>query len=332
MLELQQTSPRKRVSEEPPVRRDQSKRRLLASPAAFLRLAILIAICPIIGLFGKADWFLDLFNHLQAQYFVALLLIVLILLVWKKRRFALISAVLLLIPAVRLAPLYISPKIVKPWSTLRVASFNILGSNDRYDDTIAWIKETDPDFIYLPECNSDWKNGLKPLQSDYPFDADFPISGNLGYCFRSKHPITSKEISRLGKLRIPLLKCVVRTPHGEVTVFGAHPVPPVSEFWASEQDIYLKELTRLCSQTEEHALILGDLNATRWSVQLDTIFDHYQDTSDGHGYSPTWMRENWLVTIPIDHIFSRGFKGTLSRETGPDLGSDHRPVVADLAW
>jgi endonuclease/exonuclease/phosphatase (EEP) superfamily protein YafD len=311
---------------------EKSKLRLLISPTAFLRLALLTAICPILGLFGGAHWFLDLFNHLQAQYFIALAVITLILFVWRKPRLGLICGVLAIIPGLRLAPLYLHQPAPESNKSLRVASFNVLGSNDRYSDTIAWIKEADPDFIYLAECNSKWENALKPLDSEFPFSADLAVSGNLGYCFRSKHPVVSTDIPRLGKLQIPLLECVVRTPHGDVTVFGVHPVPPVNGFWAGEQDIYLKELARRCTQTENHALILGDLNTTRWSIRHRDIFNYYTDSSNGHGYSSTWMRENWLVTIPIDHILTRGFQGTLTRTTGPALGSDHRPQVADLAW
>ena len=39
-----------------------------------------------------------------------------------------------------------------------------------------------------------------------------------------------------------------------------------------------------------------------------------------------------LMTLPIDHILTRGFSGTIRRMTGPALGSDHRPVIAALSW
>jgi len=306
--------------------------RFLISPAALARLAILAACGSILGFFGKLHWFLDLFNHLQAQYFVALLIITVVLAVWRKPVEAAVAIGALMIPTARLAELYTTPIAKSDGPTLRVASFNVLGSNDRYDETIDWILQTDPDFIYLPECDAKWQQALKPLDAHYPYNGDKARSGNLGYCFRSRYPVISKDIPVLGKLKIPLLECVVRTPQGDVTVFGAHPVPPVSSFWANEQDIYLKELTRRCAATGTYAVILGDLNATRWSTQLEGIFDYYEDSANGHGYSATWMRANWLVTIPIDHILIRGFRGASMRQLGPELGSDHRPVFADLVW
>lgn len=317
------------MSEEPA---NANWRRFLCSPQAFVRLAVLTAVAPLLGLLGGYDWFLDLFNHLQAQYFVALLLIALVLAFSRKPRACAIAVAALVIPGVRLAPLYLPSGIQSDGPTLRVASFNVLSANDRYADTMDWILQTDPDFIYLPECDSAWVKGLTPLNHTYPFEIDEIIEGNFGYNFRSKHPILSQKSHPLGKLEVPLLEVVVETPHGKVTVFGAHPVPPVNEFWALERNHYLAELHRLSSATEGHAVILGDFNATRWSHQMKPLLKHFNDTQEGHGYSATWMRNNWLIAIPIDHILARGFQGTISRTTGPDLGSDHRPVIAELSW
>jgi hypothetical protein len=59
MLELWKASPRKRVSDSAP---PKSKYHRLVSPQAFLRLAILVALFPILGLFGRFHWILDLFS------------------------------------------------------------------------------------------------------------------------------------------------------------------------------------------------------------------------------------------------------------------------------
>jgi endonuclease/exonuclease/phosphatase (EEP) superfamily protein YafD len=307
--------------------------RWIASPQGVLRVAIVAALFPVAGWFGRHHWVLDLCNHPQAQYFCFLLACVLTLAAWRKAKHALVCLVLLMIPAVRLAPLYLPARVPTGGTTLRVAAFNILGTNNRYADAVAWIKSADPDFIYLPETNGAWGRGLKPLDQTLPFTVDKFIDGNFGFSFRSKYPVTRHEIHFLGSMEIPLLEAVVATPHGEVTVFGAHPVPPVTGFWANERDTYLSSFSAIASQTKGRLVILGDLNATRWSHSLKPFFAQgIRDTAHGHGFSATWMRENPLMAVPIDHIFARGFAGTIRHWTGPALGSDHRPVVADLAW
>ena len=320
------------MTESPEIQKPKRGFRLV-SPQGILRIAILVALCPIAGLFGDFHWFLDLFNHFQPQYFCLLLLSVLILVLWRKPRLAWIAAGLLLIPGMRLAPLYLPARADTTAPRLRVTSFNILGTNERYGDAVAWIKQESPDFIYLPETNKEWGKGIEPLNGIYPHGVDVFIKGNFGFSFRSKHPLVRHEVHRLGNMELPLLQAVVATPHGEVTVFGAHPVPPVTEFWANERDAYLRSFAKLTAKTEGRVVILGDLNATRWSRSLAPFFQQgFKDSADGHGFSATWMRENLLMAVSIDHVLTRGFHGTITRRTGPDLGSDHRPVTAELAW
>jgi endonuclease/exonuclease/phosphatase (EEP) superfamily protein YafD len=328
---VQQQPPASQPTTDPPARRNIAS--WILSPQGVMRGAIVAALFPVAGWFGELHWFLDLFNHFQAQYFCFLLLATITLVLLRNFRLAAIAFGLLLIPGIRLAPLYLPTRIDPNGPVLRVACFNVLTHNRRYEDAVSWIRETSPDFIYLPEANEDWERGIAPLADAYPHKVDVFIPGNFGFSFRSKHHLVRHEIHLLGTMEIPLLEAVVATPHGEVTVFGAHPVPPVTRFWANERDTYLARLSAIAAKTHGRLVILGDLNATRWSHSLAPFFAQgIRDTAVGHGFSATWMRENPLMAVPIDHIFERGFAGTIRRWTGPALGSDHRPVVADLAW
>jgi endonuclease/exonuclease/phosphatase (EEP) superfamily protein YafD len=209
----------------------------------------------------------------------------------------------------------------------------VLGQNKRYADAVEWIRSTNPDFIYLPETDEKWGDGLTPLSETYPYGVDAYFEGNFGSSFRSKHPLVSQEIHQFGRMRIPLIQAVVATPDGEVTVFGAHPLPPATAFWAEERDTYLQGLVDLVSKSGGRVVILGDMNATRWSHTMSPFFARgFRDVADGHGFSATWMRGNPLMAVPIDLILTKGFRATIDRKTGPDIGSDHRPVTADLAW
>lgn len=319
-----------RDSRNPP---DKTNGRWIVTPRGVLRVALIAAAFPVMGWFGGHHWTLDLCNHPQAQYFCFLALCFLTLAAWRKRRHALVCLALLMIPAAKLAPLYLPAGKPPEGPGLRVASFNILGTNTRYAEAAAWIAGAAPDFIYLPEANEEWARGLKPLAADYPHTAEVFIEGNFGFLFLSKFPIVRQQARRLGMMEIPLMEAVVSTPQGEVRVFGAHPVPPVTEFWANERDTYLRKLSEIAAKTPGHVILLGDLNATRWSHAMGTLWKQgLRDTAEGHGFSATWNRENPLMAIPIDHILVRGFSGTRSRRTGPATGSDHRPVIADLAW
>jgi endonuclease/exonuclease/phosphatase (EEP) superfamily protein YafD len=238
-----------------------------------------------------------------------------------------------MIPAIRLAPLYIPTRSPSSAPAIRAATFNVLGKNKRHADAVAWIRSADPDFIYLPETDRKWGKGLAPLAKSHPHRVEAYFKGNFGSLLISKFPIHRQEIHQFGRMRIPLIQALVTTPHGEVTVFGAHPLPPVTEFWADERDTYLRGLVAIAAKTEGRVVILGDMNATRWSHSMSPFFAHgFLDTADGRGFSATWNRGNPIMAVPIDMILTKGFRATLRRQTGPDLGSDHRPVTADLAW
>ena len=313
---------------------------LLPKPGPFfLRLAVLIGIMPLIGWLGGSFWVLDLFNHFQIQYAVLIGICVIGLLWVKAFRLAGIAAVILLIPMARLFPLFIGP-MQKPIGTpIRVANFNVLTANTRYADAVKWIRETDPDVIFLPEVDEVWADALSPLKETHPHFIEHIVEGNFGFALYSKLPILKQQIIPCGQLDLPLLKATLQGPNGEFTFFGAHPVPPITGFWASERDIFLQRIAEETAKETAPVILAGDLNASRWSHAMKPLFDAgLQDSACGHGPSATWLRNIPVVAIPIDHLLYRGaadkpgLANCRKRWTGPDLGSDHRPVVAEIGW
>lgn len=283
---------------------------------------------PLIGWIGGDHWFLNLFNHFQAQYFVFLLLCCILLLIRRRFRLALLAAGFLFVPAIRLAPLWIPPA-PSGEATLRVATFNVLGSNERYAETVDWLRRERPDIVYLCETTGSWVEALRELEDVYPLFIEETRTGNLGCVLLSRFPAEEMRVAGPGALEIPLIDLVVITPDGPVRVLGAHPVPPVSPFWAREHTTYMRALSNAAAKAEDPTLILGDLNSSPWCHQLQPILDGgYRESARGRGYSATWLRKNPLLALPIDHVLSRDAGPCLSRRLGPELGSDHRPVVA----
>lgn len=283
---------------------------------------------PIVGWIGGRHWFLDLFNHFQAQYFVFLLLCGAILALRRRFVSAAVAGLFLITPGIRLLPLWLPPA-PEARPTLQFASFNVLGHNDRHADTLDWIRRERPDIVYLCEPTTDWAEALKPLSEEYPHTVERPLRGNLGFLFFSRFPLRDTEVSLLGRIEIPLLDTTVDAPGGPIRVFGAHPVPPVSGFWQTEHAIYMQALAEAAGRSEGPAVILGDLNATRWGHRMAPLFAAgFRDSARGHGYAATWSRHNPLVAVPIDHVLSRDLGPCVDHHLGPELGSDHRPVIA----
>ncbi len=300
-------------------------------PAALLLAGI--GSLPLVGWVGGRHWLPNLLNHFQAQYFVILVVCCTLLLIRRRFRPALLAACLLTIPGLRLAPLWIPPAPSGDDAPLKIATFNVLGSNERHAETVAWLRREQPDFVYLCETTEEWTHALDALDVSLPHAINHPLDGSFGFVFRSRFPVREKEITLHGALGLPLLNVVLESPGGPVRVLGAHPVPPVSRFWAGEHAVYLDAVARTAEGSELPTVILGDLNSTPWCHRLRPIFDAgFRDSARGRGWSATWSRNNPLIALPIDHILSRGVGPCMSRQLGPDLGSDHRPVVAGFTF
>ena len=81
-------------------------------------------------------------------------------------------------------------------------------------------------------------------------------------------------------------------------------------------------------------VVAGDLNATPWSHPFRRLLadGRLHNSQRGYGLELTFpAHATPLLQVSIDHVlYSDGFR-VVDRRLGPALGSDHFPVVVDLA-
>lgn len=307
-------------------------RSLLPKPRTFVAGAsVLVGLLPVIGWLGGGFWFFDLFNHFQFEY-LGFLAICVILLLWMKAfRHAALAAMFLIVPLIRIVPCYLAAAApASITSAVRVVSFNVFVSNRRYGDTIRWVRVTQPDIAYFTETTPEWSKALEELKDTYPHRID----EGSGFAFYSKLPILSSEIVRCSDIGFPLVKARILSSRGEFTFFGAHPLPPVKPHWARALNEMMQDMAREVGNETGPVILAGDLNSSRWGHMIKPLYDvGLKDSSIGRAPGPTWKRTNPIFGIPIDHILFRGLDSSCSSfGIGPDLGSDHRPLVAVISW
>ena len=287
------------------------------------------------GFAGRWWWFFDLAARFRVQYVLALGLGSLALLAWRQPRWAAAFAGFALINAVVLAPRFLtSAEAVAGISgpTLRALLANV-HSDNRDHKQIRWvIAETNPDVIVLLEATPWLIEQLADLADRYPHRIAEPQEGNFGIALFSRLPLRNAAVISLGPAGLPSLTAELETDGRWFTLLGTHPPPPIGAAMTADRNAQLADLARLARQTRQPLLALGDFNLSPWSPWFAQLLTDsgLHDSAAGRGLQPSWPVGWPPLWIPIDHVlYSDGIQ-IRRRVIGPDLGSDHYPVIVDF--
>ena len=131
----------------------------------------------------------------------------------------------------------------------------------------------------------------------------------------------------------PSVVAVIDTLHGPLRVIGTHARSPVSARRAHRRDAQLDAIASFVRVGSEPTVLLGDLNTTPWGHAFRALVaeSELRDTSRGVGFQWSWPASFWPLAIPIDHALVSEDVRVLGRRMGPSVGSDHLPLVLDIA-
>jgi vancomycin resistance protein VanJ len=224
--------------------------------------------------------------------------------------------------------------------TLRILTCNGGGSGLRGEDLIALVEEVRPDIIVLQE--------RRRMPSHPDFWRDWQIQGRGGVCLASRFPIrdvASLEGKALGGDGMAV-RYVLATPAGDIDFFGLH-LETVREGleaviygkWRGIPDLRAnialrtaesEAASRWVAQSRRPVLVAGDFNLPVDSViyqkSWSWLTNAFSQAGMGFGYSKF---TRWHG-VRIDHVL--GGPGWRCRRcwVAPDIGSDHRPVIAEM--
>jgi endonuclease/exonuclease/phosphatase (EEP) superfamily protein YafD len=119
----------------------------------------------------------------------------------------------------------------------------------------------------------------------------------------------------------------------EVALLSSHPLAPSTETRSLLRDAQLRFAAEWAAGQTLPALVVGDLNATRWSHAFGrlTSIGGLSNSEDGFGFQPTFpATASILLRVPIDHLLHSDEWVVVDRRLGPAMGSDHFPLVVDL--
>jgi endonuclease/exonuclease/phosphatase (EEP) superfamily protein YafD len=287
--------------------------------------------------FSRYSWLCELASHFRVQYFVALIIAAAVAILIRKRRTGFVFVVFALINLSAFLPLYFGreplPTGGKPF---RVVMMNVLSSNRRADLVTDFIRQADPDVIVMGEVTGRWMSQTQSLAQTYPYVEACPREDNFGIALFSKRPFIRSGIAQVGDAGVPSVYAELEVDGRPVFFMGTHPISPASPGNSRYRDTQLGEIPAFLKKaTSSPIVLLGDLNVTPWYRAFRTLVREsgLKDTAKGRGVQCSWpaFPHMFHMRIPLDHCLVSPEIGVVDRRLGPGIGSDHFPLIVDLA-
>ncbi|MFZ9856023.1 MAG: endonuclease/exonuclease/phosphatase family protein [Limisphaerales bacterium] len=286
------------------------------------------------GFLASSGWFFELASHFRVQLALVLGLLAAGM-AFQKRHGA--SAVLLMGALINgglvLAVARPQPSpVVSRGVSLRVVSLNVHTSNQEFDRVVSYLRQTEADVIVLLEMDERWARAVEALNDRYPHRVVVAREDNFGIVLLSRKPFVRSQVVDLAGSEVPSIDVTLDVDGVQVPVLGTHPVPPATPVYAAERNRQLASIATWAASHSGKAVVLGDLNTTPWSPYFSRLLvdGRLVRAHPRWGVEPTWMADQPWVSLLLDHVLVSPEIGVTSVEVGPDVGSDHRPVRADL--
>lgn len=306
-----------------------------ALPACALTTAAYFASSP--ALFAQLSPF-------RVQYAVLLAAHVLFCLVSRRPRWAVVFAAFALFnlrAVLRPAPLYASSPSRPASPSVRILLANVLTSNRDPSRLLALIANEQPALVALLEIDARWQAELATdpaLSAAYPHVRFHPREDNFGLALLSRHPLSETRAEFFVDPELPsfAFTFVPAADSRPLRVLLTHPFPPGDSIGAALRDQQLREIGAWAGSVSPALpkIILGDLNATPWCPALRRLLASAGLRPAARDVTPffaTWPAPIPFLRIPIDHALLDDALVCTAYRTGPDIGSDHLPLVLDIA-
>ncbi len=322
---------------------------------AAIAFAVGAATVAILGFLGFAVAELDLLNHLQPFIFTAAivgLILAILVLGDGQWRLAVVAyaATGFILSATLVAPEVVSgllPRAPLPADSrpvLKAMTFNIFGLNYEMARVRDYIFAEDPDIIAFQEYFPEQREPLHPMIVErYPHFAHCLGGKRANIGLYSKLPFTQTDTGACNEeetvqVRTARILASFMLPDGtQFSVMTTHldwPLP------IARQEAEIADLVAAVNRVRGPLLLMGDFNSTPWSYALrglaaDTATTRHTRNLVTYPLAFTLprfsARSDGLVPLvpflPLDHVFSRGGVAVHELAAGPDVNSDHYPVV-----
>jgi endonuclease/exonuclease/phosphatase (EEP) superfamily protein YafD len=304
--------------------------RLLRATVA--TVVAVVGTATVLGLLDRFYWPFELADVFRLQYLVVLVAAALGALVLRRRQLAAVAAAF---AAVNLAVLGVSliPTVTAApgpaAGSLRLLVANVEVGNRDFAAVERLVARARPDVFGVTELTQPMADHLARALPAYRARIVRTRHDAYGIGLYSRRPLLDARVVHLPANGPPTIVARVLVAGEPVTVFVTHVHTPFAG------SIHVRQLHALAhASLGKRVAVCGDFNSPPWSAPMRRFASNagLRDLYGGHAWAayswPTWSS---LLRVPLDNCFVGSGVVVRAHRDGRGDGSDHRPLVVDLA-
>ena len=305
-------------------------------------LLVAIVSMTVIGLVtSRFGWpfYLELLSHFQLQYFVLSVIGVGAIALMRYKMWCVVGLVCTAALATQIIPWYLPPSFAAPNHDgyLRILIANVNKNNQHYSPLLTLIQHETPDLAVFIEVDDKWVEALNVLLNELP-----NTFGDRGIVLYSRYPVSDLQLRQLSEASAPSILGSITVDGQAIAVVATHPLPPIRPTYFQSRNQQLAKVGQYLATIKTPKMVVGDLNITMWSPYYQRLIRQagLNNARDGFGLLPSWPTPFadyplpawtlWPLSIPIDHCLLSPNLPVANIRVGPNIGSDHRPVIIDV--
>jgi endonuclease/exonuclease/phosphatase (EEP) superfamily protein YafD len=302
---------------------------------AFVAIVVaLVGLTTLLGLLDRVWWVFEAADVFRLQYLLVLVAAAFLGLLLRRLRLVAVAAVLaavnLAVLDIPIAPNVAAASSAPTFGSLRLLVANVEVGNTDFAAIRQLVVQTHPDLFGVTELTPVMARHLGKELTGYRTRVLATRGDAYGIGVYSRVPLLSAKVARFPADGPPTVVARVRVAGKAVTVVVTHVHTPFAG------SIHVRQLAALAaarSQLGKRVVVCGDFNTPPWSGPLRHFAAdaRLHDVYGSHAWAayswPTW---GYVLRVPIDNCFVSNGVAVTGHHDGPNVGSDHRPLVVDI--
>jgi endonuclease/exonuclease/phosphatase (EEP) superfamily protein YafD len=298
-------------------------------------IAVSALVHPAARMFARWNWRIDALTHFYILATGVTLVACLALLIRRRPRLAVLYVVLLVFQVgLGFRFSYANPVVAAEGAPrLKLFTANAFMGRIDYDTLAEIVRKEKPDILCLVEVRQNLVTKLEAtgLHQDYPYRYVHPVGAQGQLIWFREKPILVEEPKIFSPKGNPAYQAIIKLGSQHVRIWLVHPPNPIGQ-GRDRANGDIKALGEAIGKAGGSQIVVGDLNRTEGSPFFDDFMRDtgLRDSRLGFGRQTSWPSAS-PYRIAIDHGFVSSDLAVVDRRLAPSIGSDHLPVILEVA-